>query len=266
MTKIIRPPAVADMFYPANPLILQQEIDAYLYAGTTDNLYIPKAVIVPHAGTIYSGPVAATAYRMLLQYRHVIRKVILLGPAHRVAFTGLAVPGADQFQTPLGIIKLDTRALHELVQTFSAVQYSDSAHAAEHSLEVQLPFLQSVLASFRMIPLLVGETGPEPVAAVLDHLWGGEECLIVVSSDLSHYHSYEEAQRRDAQTARQIESYQGDRLAHDSACGRIGIAALLQVARTRGLRVERLDLRNSGDTAGPRNQVVGYGSWGFFAN
>ena len=262
--KVTRVPAVAGMFYPADPQALQDELNTYLYADRDDRQQVPKAIIVPHAGIVYSGPVAATAFRTLLQYRHVIRKVILIGPAHRVAFSGLAVPHADRFQTPLGEINLDTKTIQRLVDQFPLVHFSDAAHADEHSLEVQLPFLQSVLAVFRIIPILVGDITADELAAVIDDLWGGEECLILISSDLSHYHPYHEALQLDTHTATLIEAFRDTDLDYDSACGKIGISALLQLAQEHQLRIERFDLRNSGDTAGPQDQVVGYGAWGLF--
>ncbi len=260
----IRPPAVAGMFYPADPIELQEQISGFLYEGSYQDSQIPKALIVPHAGTIYSGPIAASAFRSILQYRHVIRKVVLLGPAHRVYLNGLAVPSVDKFQTPLGDIKLDTKKIWELVDKYPQVNFSDDAHADEHSLEVQLPFMQSLLASFRLIPFVVGDASSLEVAEIIEELWGGDECLVVISSDLSHFHNYKKAVRLDNKTALQIEELKGENLPERSACGRIPIAGLLRVARERKMTIKRFDLRNSGDTAGSKDQVVGYGSWGLF--
>ena len=264
MLKTTRPAAVAGMFYPADPLELQEQVDQYLFEDTYLSTRVPKAIIVPHAGYIYSGSTAAAAYRSIMQFRHVIRKIILLGPAHRVPVSGLALPRVDQFQTPMGEIKLDTKATYKLVDDFPQITFSDQAHADEHSLEVQLPFLQSVLAGFRLIPLLVGDASEIEVADVIESLWGGDECLIVISSDLSHFHDYKKANRLDAQTAEAIESFKGEELQDHSACGRTPISGMLRVARQHKLNVERFDLKNSGDTAGEKDQVVGYGSWGFF--
>jgi len=262
--KQIRPAAVADMFYPGDPHELSEQVTGFIHEESYSATDIPKAIIVPHAGTVYSGSIAATAYRTLLQYRHVIRKVILLGPAHRVYLHGLALPLVDQFQTPLGEINLDTKSIQKLVDDFPQITFSDEAHAEEHALEVQLPFLQETLASFRLIPFVIGEATTQEVADVIDHLWGGDECLIVISTDLSHFHSYNEANEMDNITAQQIESFQGDQLGDHSACGRIPLRGLLQVAQAKGMTIKRFDLRNSGDTAGRKDQVVGYGAWGLF--
>ncbi|MCF6238936.1 MAG: AmmeMemoRadiSam system protein B, partial [Candidatus Marinimicrobia bacterium] len=219
-----RPAAVAGMFHPEHPGELQDQIDHFLNEDSYSSTQVPKALIVPHAGYSYSGSIAATAYRSIMQYRYVIRKVILLGPAHRVPLHGLGLPAVDQFQTPLGEIKLDTKSIAQLVDDFPQVRYSDQAHAEEHSLEVQVPFLQSVLASFRLIPFVVGDATELEVAEVIDHLWGGDECLIVISSDLSHFHNYAKAVRLDAETAVAIEALKGDELPDHSACGRIPIS------------------------------------------
>ncbi|MCF7827171.1 MAG: AmmeMemoRadiSam system protein B [Candidatus Marinimicrobia bacterium] len=262
--KTTRAPAVAGMFYPADSDVLQLQVNEFIHEKTHEATAVPKAIIVPHAGTIYSGSIAAAAYRTLLQYRHVIRKVILLGPAHRVYLNGLALPTVDQFQTPLGEINLDTKTIKRLVAEFPQISFSDRAHAEEHSLEVQLPFLQEILASFRLIPFVVGETSQHQVAEVIDHLWGGEECLIVISTDLSHFHNYKEAVTLDHMTAALIESFQGDQLEDGSACGRFPLRGLLHIAQHKNMSIQRLDLRNSGDTAGRKDQVVGYGAWGLY--
>jgi len=260
----IRPPAVAGMFYPAEPVQLQNQIDHFLNEDSYEDIGVPKALIVPHAGYVYSGSVAAYAFRSIRQYRHVIRKVILLGPAHRVPLLGMAAPDVDAFQTPLGNIKLDTKTIHQLEQQFPQVKISDLPHEDEHALEVQLPFLQTVLAGFRLIPLVVGNASALDVANVLEQLWGGDECLIVISTDLSHFHPYAEAVRLDARTAGLIEVLDGDKLPEDSACGRIPLSGLLQLARQYNMSIKRFDLRNSGDTAGGKQEVVGYGAWGLF--
>ncbi len=262
--KQIRPAAVTGMFYPGDPAELRDQITGFIHEKPSETTEIPKAIIVPHAGTVYSGSIAASAYRSLLQYRHVIRKIILLGPAHRVSLNGLALPTVDQFQTPLGEIDLDTKTIQKLVDEFVQVTFSDNAHAEEHSLEVQLPFLQEVLASFRLIPFVVGDATQQQVADVIEQLWGGDECLIVISTDLSHFHNYEEAVELDTKTAARIETFQGDLLGDNSACGRIPLRGLLHLAEQKGMSIKRLDLRNSGDTSGRKDQVVGYGAWGLF--
>ncbi len=258
----VRPAAVAGLFYPAEA----GELRAQLHRLLADNPAqgpAPKALIVPHAGYIYSGPVAARAYNLLAPVTARIRRVLLLGPAHRVPLRGLALPNSAAFHTPLGDVSLDTEAMAGL-DALPGVQRSDEAHRQEHSLEVHLPFLQLLLPQFKLIPLVVGWSEAGQVSRVLERLWGGDETLVVVSSDLSHYHAYAEAHRRDADTARHIES-QAPNLEGDQACGAYPLNGLLAFARTRQLQVSRLDLRNSGDTAGGRERVVGYGAWSLHA-
>ncbi len=258
----IRQPAVAGLFYPANPHELATMVDSFLAEVPAGNLAPPKAIIVPHAGYIYSGPIAAAAYRKLEPLRERITRVVLLGPSHRVGFIGLAVSSADVFHTPLGDIPLD-RALCEQLALLPQVHHLDQAHAMEHSLEVQLPFLQRVLGHFTLVPLVVGEATSDEVAEVLETAWGGDETLIVISSDLSHYHSYTEAQQMDMKTCHSIESLRPESIVYEGACGRNPVKGLLQVARRKGLTAHTLDLRNSGDTAGSKESVVGYGAWSF---
>jgi len=258
-----RRPAVAGLFYPADPAELQESVRGYLAAAGSDPRGSePKAIIAPHAGYVYSGPVAGHAYGLLAGLRERIRRVVLVGPSHRVGFRGLAVPSADVFTTPVGPIPVDRATLVRLLDLPQVVE-RDDAHADEHSLEVQLPFLQQVLASFELVPLAAGDATAEEVAEVLEAAWGGPETLIVVSSDLSHYQDYETARRLDAATSRAIEGLQPEALDWESACGRVGISGLLLVARRRQLACRTLDLRNSGDTAGPRDRVVGYGAYAF---
>lgn len=258
----IREPAVAGLFYPADPQELTRMIDGFLAGFPLQSAAPPKAIIVPHAGYIYSGPVAAAAYRRLEPLRARISRVVLLGPSHRVGFIGLAVSSADMFHTPLGDIPLD-RTTCEHLATLPQVQRLDQAHAMEHSLEVQLPFLQRVLDTFTLVPLVVGDASTDAVAEVLDAAWGGDETLIVISSDLSHYHSYTEARQLDRDTCRAIETLRPESIDYDGACGRNPVKGLLQVARRKGLVAHTLDLRNSGDTAGSKESVVGYGAWSF---
>jgi AmmeMemoRadiSam system protein B len=222
----------------------------------------PKALIVPHAGYIYSGPVAASAFALLRDMRSEIERVVLLGPSHRAPLTGLAATEADAFLTPLGAVSVDREALRDVL-ALPQVKIDESAHAMEHSLEVQLPFLQRVLGRFTLAPFAVGDATPEAVAEVLEMLWGSRETLIVVSSDLSHYHDYDTAQRLDAETTRAIEAGEFERLGPESACGRVPVRGLLLAAARHQLRCQTLDLRNSGDTSGPRSQVVGYGAYVF---
>lgn len=258
----IRPPAVAGMFYPADPEELRQMVERFLADAGRYHGTVPKAIVAPHAGYIYSGPIAASAYARIAPARDVIQRVILFGPAHRVPFVGLATSSASGFETPIGVVPLDREAVKTAL-TSRNVRILDHAHAQEHSLEVQLPFLQVTLAHFQLVPFAVGDATPEEVAEVMERLWGGPETLIVVSSDLSHYHDYRTARAMDEQTSRAIEQLDPDGLDYESACGRLPIAGLLLMAKKLGLRATTVDLRSSGDTAGPRSEVVGYGAYVF---
>jgi AmmeMemoRadiSam system protein B len=259
----IRPAAVAGQFYPGSPAALSGELGTFLgaVAGADAGTTVPKALVVPHAGYVYSGGVAATAYARLAAGRDTIRRVVLLGPTHHVALRGLALPAAGAFATPLGVVEVDTEAA-ALLRDLPQVTRSAAAHAQEHSLEVQLPFLQRTLAQFKLVPLAVGMASADDVAAVLDRLWGGPETLIVISTDLSHYHGYVQAQRIDRSTAQRILALTPT-LDHDEACGATPLNGFLVCARRRGLIPELLDLRNSGDTAGDRSRVVGYAAFAF---
>jgi len=262
----IRRPAVAGTFYPADPASLCGAVDRLLAAvdlPAASPAAVPKALIVPHAGYIYSGPTAAAAYARLRPAAASIRRVILLGPAHRVPVRGLALPGVRAFATPLGTVAIDEAAA-AAARALPQVVESADVHAFEHSLEVQLPFLQRVLPDFTLLPLVVGDATGATVATVLDALWGGPETLVVVSSDLSHYHAYRDAQAIDRATAQRVLDLAAD-LDHEEACGATPVNGLLLAARRRGLAVELLDLRNSGDTAGDRGRVVGYAAFGFGA-
>lgn len=256
----IRPPAVANLFYPADKGQLSQDVQQLLTNAEQYKL-TPKALIVPHAGYIYSGAIAATAYATLLPVATTIKRVILLGPTHRVAVRGLALPSADIFDTPLGQVKLDTDAMQSIAH-LPQVSISAEAHAMEHSLEVQLPFLQRVLNDFTLLPLAVGTASAEAVAEVLEYLWGGDETLIVISSDLSHYLPYATAQQIDNATVQSILQLQQP-IAHDHACGGTPISGFIIAAKNHQLTPKLLDLRNSGDTAGTRDQVVGYAAIAF---
>lgn len=257
----VRNPAVAGLFYPDNPRELHALVSGYLAAVSTSGV-VPKAIIAPHAGYVYSGPIAASAYARLQPARGRVTRVVLLGPAHRVGFRGLALSSADYFLTPLGRITIDREAVDKISHLPQAY-VMDAAHAQEHSLEVHLPFLQEVLGEFSLVPLVVGDAEPGEVAEVLDLLWGGPETLIVISSDLSHYHDYKSAQKLDRATSQAIEQLRPEAIDYDSACGRNPVNGLLQVARQRGLKATTIDLRNSGDTAGSHDRVVGYGAYVF---
>lgn len=260
----VRPPAVAGMFYPAAAPELARDIGMLLAEAesTARGKPVPKAIIAPHAGYVYSGPIAATVYARLVPARGKITRVVLLGPVHRVPVHGLALPGAALMATPLGNVPVDTDAVATLSR-MAQVTVSPAAHALEHSLEVHLPFLQTVLETFSVVPLAVGDATADEVAQVLDAIWGGAETLIVVSSDLSHYLTYTEAQAVDRATAHAILDLRTD-ISHEQACGGTPVNGLLLAVRRRGLMPQLLELRNSGDTAGDRKRVVGYGAFAFY--
>ena len=258
----IRSPSVAGQFYPSDPtelnILIETLLDEaqYLQEGT------PKALIAPHAGLIYSGPVAASAYKQIIPLKNTIKKVVLLGPCHRVAVRGIALSSADFFKTPLGNIKIDKIAVSTAL-TCPHVNIFDETHKFEHSLEVHLPFLQKVLDGFELTPIIVGEAPSKIVSNVLQQLWGGNETLIIVSSDLSHYLDYGNAKKIDKLTCKAIETLDPTKLTQEGACGRFPVSGLLETAKKFKMGVKTIDLRNSGDTAGPRNRVVGYGAWLF---
>ena len=257
----VRPAAVAGLFYPGSATELGSTLDALL-AGPVPATGAPKALIVPHAGYMYSGVVAGHAYRLLRTAGTTIQRVLLLGPSHREWFRGLAVPQTQAFATPLGRARIDESAIARLAG-LPAVIASDTAHAREHSLEVQVPFLQRLLPDALIVPVLVGEATAAEVQAVLEALWGGPETLIIVSSDLSHYHPYSEAQSLDGATVDSILDGRAD-LTGEDACGCLAVNGLVRAAHRHGLRAELIDVRNSGDTAGDRDRVVGYGAFGFY--
>jgi len=259
---VVRPAAVAGLFYPAEPARLRAQIAAFLGASDADDAgHVPKLVIVPHAGYLYSGAIAARAYARLSRGRPQITRVVLLGPAHRTAVRALAAPEVEAFETPLGRVSLDQAALAGL-GGLAQVERDDLPHADEHSLEVQLPFLQMTLGAFALVPLVVGDARPDQVARVLERLWGGDETRIVVSSDLSHYLRHSQAQTADLASARQIVALDPT-LQVDQACGAIPINGALLAARRRGLVPRLLALRNSGDITGDHRRVVGYGAFAF---
>lgn len=257
---IVRPAAVAGRFYPAQPAKLKNIVQGYLDDAPNLGLH-PTAIIVPHAGYIYSGPIAGFAYRQLAALT-TIERVVLLGPSHFAPFKGLALSSADRFASPLGEIPLDAAAAKRIL-SLPQVTVFDAAHAQEHSLEVQLPFLQMTLSNFKLVPLAVGDVSPEEVAEVLELLWDESRTLIVISSDLSHFHNSEAAAKLDRATAAAIEGLNPHEIKQDQACGRIPVQGLLHLARKLGWQAQTVDLRNSGDTAGPKDRVVGYGAWVF---
>ncbi|ANK82801.1 MAG: hypothetical protein TEF_19865 [Rhizobiales bacterium NRL2] len=261
--KSIRPAAVAGAFYPGGREALMQSVDGLLAEAESrmaGPVPVPKAIIAPHAGHVFSGAVAASAYARVAQEPKRFSRVILLGPAHRVAFRGFALPSVDAFDTPLGPVKLDREILDRLAARPDA-EIRDDAHAQEHSLEVHLPFLQRVLGDFTLVPVVVGDARPEQVADLLESVWGGDETLIVISTDLSHFHDYDTARRIDGETARKIGLMKAGSFGSEQACGSRPVNGLLLLATRLGLRITELDVRNSGDTAGSRDRVVGYGAW-----
>ena len=258
--QIIRPSAVSGLFYPGDMATLASDVRALL-ASVHSSTLNPKVLIVPHAGYVYSGATAATAYATLNEIAPRIRRVVLLGPTHRVAVRGLALSGADVFDTPLGAVQIDTAAA-KIIAHLPQVVVSPQAHAQEHSLEVQLPFLQTVLPDFKLLPLAVGMATAEEVAEVLELLWGGDETLIVISSDLSHFLPYDMAKRVDGGTVQSVlDLTQG--ISHEQACGATPINGLILAARHHRLTPHLIDLCNSGDTTGDRDRVVGYASFAF---
>jgi AmmeMemoRadiSam system protein B len=258
----VRHPAVAGMFYPSDPRALQSQVQEMLSRAVPLELIpAPKALVLPHAGYVYSGPVAATGYAVLGALRKTIRRVILLGPNHRVSLTGMALPASLSFATPLGPVEVD-REHWQSLQARPGVVVDDRPHDLEHSLEVHLPFLQTVLERFTVTPVVVGQASAEAVAGLLDAVWGGPETLVVVSSDLSHYHPYHQARWCDQATVEQILSLRGG-LDHQQACGATPVNGLMLASRRHGLQARLLDLRNSGDTSGDRQRVVGYASIAF---
>ena len=257
----IRPAAVAGTFYPAHERELRAMIDACVAASVDPpaDAAPPSALVVPHAGLVYSGPVAASAYRRLEVERDHIRRVVLLGPSHRVPLRGLALSSADTWATPLGPVPVDPTAA-ETLAGLDMVAVDDRAHAHEHCLEVQLPFLQTVLDSFELVPIVVGDTRPGEVEVLLDRLWEPPETIVIVSTDLSHYHRHADAVELDSATAAEILALHPDRISDVDACGARPLRGLLRASRERQLTVDGIDLRNSGDTAGDRERVVGYGA------
>ena len=258
----IRPPAVAGTFYPSSSLELASTVRGLLDDVGEITGPIPKAIIAPHAGYAYSGPIAASVYARLKPLRGKIKRAVLLGPCHRVAVQGLALSSADSFETPLGMVPIDKEA-SRTISSMANVRVFDASYAEEHSLEVHLPLLQEVLGSFHLVPLAVGNAEPKEVADVIDRLWGGPETLIVVSSDLSHFLDYETARELDHKTCQAIEAFDHTQIGREQACGRIPVGGLLELAKRRNLSITTVDARNSGGTAGSRDRVVGYRAWMF---
>ena len=258
----VKRPNVAGTFYPGEREALRREVDACL-DGATGAGPAPKALIAPHAGYRYSGPVAASAYARLKPRARQVRRVVLLGPTHCHPISGVAVCRAESFETPLGHVPVDTASVERALE-FAFVQRVDQAFEREHSLEVHLPFLMRVVPRFTLVPLLVGKASPTEIDTLLEAFWGGPETAVVVSSDLSHFLDYESARRLDAKTSQAIVALRHDDVGYEQACGRHAVNGLLHLAKRRGLEARALDVRNSGDTAGSRDRVVGYGAYAFF--
>jgi len=258
----VRPPAVAGRFYPGDAAALASTVDDALAHAPTWDREPPKAIVAPHAGYMYSGPIAATGYATLKPARDVVHRVVLLGPAHYVPVRGIATSSADAFLTPLGPVPVDEE-LRARVCHLPGVEVDDAAHAPEHSLEVHLPFLQRVLPESSVLPVVVGVAVAEDVARFLDAVWGGPETVVIVSTDLSHYLDHDTAIARDRQTAAAIVAGRGEAIGPEDACGARPLRGLLLAATRHGLRAELLDLRTSADTAGDRHRVVGYGAFAF---
>lgn len=260
--EIVRPNAVAGLFYPADATKLSKQIAANVATSQTKQRFTPKALIVPHAGYIYSGAVAASAYQHLHPFKTTLKRIVLIGPSHRVPFEGLAISTTDWFETPMGLIAVDRQAESQII-SINGVQALEQAHAREHSLEVQLPFLQYLLDDFKIVPIIAGQASPELIVKVLDTLEGGPETLIVISSDLSHYLDYDSARETDLETSQAIINMNNCIIDGYHACGSVAINGLLLYARQHQLHGHILDLRNSGDTTGKRDSVVGYGAYLF---
>ena len=272
--KNIRPPAVASMFYPGGTAELRNAVQKYLSnAGVEENVSQLKkeeiaqlrTLIVPHAGYIYSGKIAACAYQLLQENQNQFKRVLLLGPAHRVWLQGAAFPETDAFETPLGEITLDKELIEKMLEEFSWISVSDEAHSEEHCLEVQLPFLQETLGDFELLPLVVGETKTEHITEIIQQFSEDTETLIVISTDLSHFHDYQTAREIDERTANAIELLEQNRISTEDACGAYPLRGALLAASQNHWNVHRLGLCNSGDTAGDRARVVGYGAWAMTA-
>ena len=267
-TESVRPPAVASLFYPGEAAELKQNLREMLDEASEaedPNEDLPagqhlRALIVPHAGYVYSGSTAALAYHLLRKNRDDFHRILLLGPAHRVWLEGITFPGTDAFETPLGRIPLAKQQIRELLR-FPEVQLRDDAHQDEHCLEVQLPFLQEILNEFELIPAVVGEISPDSLSGLLENLLEDPQNLLLLSTDLSHFHSYSEAQAIDQKTAEAIESFEDEKILPEQACGAHPLRGLLRHARIQGWKIQRLGLCNSGDTAGSKDRVVGYGAW-----
>jgi len=257
-THHVRPPAVAGMFYPGAPLALAAMVDGFLAGAPTHDGAPPPAIQVPHAGYVYSGSIAALGFAAWRGAA--IEHVVIIGPTHRVGVRALALPDADAMATPLGDVPIWQAGVAVAGESPNVV-VSAAVHAEEHALEVQLPFLQRLLPEVDVLPLAAGWVTPEQTAEVLESLWGTPGMGVVISSDLSHYHPYDEARAIDAATIEDVLALR--QVDHDQACGATGLDAMMLVAARHGLTPRLLGACNSGDTAGDKRQVVGYCSFAF---
>lgn len=260
--EFVRPTAVAGAFYPSEPEILRKDIQKYIEKAPSISMPVPKAIIVPHAGYEYSAEVAASAYKLLKSARKSINKVVILAPSHKVGFDGMALTDASAYETPLGNVEID-KEMNEKLLALPSVGYLEEAHKDEHSLEVQLPFLQEVLDDFKLIPVITGNTSPTEVVALLEIVWGEKDTLIVISTDLSHYLPYNEACILDNKTKTAIENLDVNSIQQEQACGHVPLKGMLTIAKSKKMQVETLEVKNSGNTSGSKNRVVGYGAWAF---
>src|SRR5262245_52607992 len=258
----MRPPTAAGRFYPAAASVLGRLVESFLEAAQVDANAAPKAIIAPHAGYTFSGPVAGSAFRPWALRGQGLNRIAVLGPSHWVDFEGIALPRATNFSTPLGNVPLDLEAVERLRDLPQVFEF-DAAHEYEHCIEAELPFLQAFLPRFSIVPLVIGEATDQQVCELIDRLWGGPETGFVISSDLSHYHDYDTARRIDAATAKHIEQARASELSAELACGFRPLRGFLLCACSRGIAATTIDLRNSGDTAGSRDRVVGYGAFYF---
>ncbi len=259
---ITRPAAVSDLFYSAIPETLAKQVSEFIHLGDIP-IISSKALIVPHAGFIYSGSTAGYAYAMLKQFASKIKKVVIVGPCHRVWLRGTAIPNDEYFATPFGKIPVDKESLSKII-ALDQVSVSDIPHENEHSIEVQLPFLQKILFDFKIVPLVYGNIDENELAEVIETLWGGEETIIIVSSDLSHFLDYDSAVICDKKTSDAVENLMPELIESDMACGSIAIKAILNIAKRKNLSAKTLKLCNSGDTAGNKDRVVGYGAYAIY--
>jgi AmmeMemoRadiSam system protein B len=260
---LVRPPAVAGTFYSADAVVLRSVVEGFLATGLGERRPVPKALVVPHAGYDYSGPIAGSGWACVRNLTTSVERVLLFGPAHRTWIDGCAVPGCAAFASPLGDMAVDTDLQERLVEELG-VEVRPDVHAREHSLEVQIPFIQVALGpACRIVPVLVGGADEQAVAGLLDACWGGPETLVVVSTDLSHFLNHDAAQRIDRACCDAVLTLDTDAIADDQACGHQPLKGLLRTARQHKLSPRLLDLRNSGDTAGDRDRVVGYAAFAF---